>query len=157
MSSFRPPSSPTVKTYHTLKSHAKSSEDIEQEKDMEKEGEDKDRKEKRHVRKKTKLKDDLKDSKSTTSKTKNSRDDTIVEEQTQDNILSATNITRETQTSAMTLPIDSPLSNIVPKQIQFELLISQAHHLPLVSSQQRSVNYIYNVLYMSLYIFILSQ
>ena len=124
---------------------------------MEKKGEDKDRKEKRHVRKKTKLKDDLKDSKSTTSKTKNSRDDTIVEEQTQDNILSATNITRETQTSAATLPIDSPLSNIVPKQILFELLISQAHHLPLVSSQQRSVNYIYNVLYMSLYIFILSQ
>ena len=112
---------------------------------MEKEGEDKDRKEKRHVRKKTKLKDDLKDSKSTTSKTKNSRDDTIVEEQTQDNVLSATSITRETQTSAVTFPIDSSLSNIVPKQIQFELLISQAHHLPLVSSQQMSVNYIYNV------------
>ena len=105
------------------------------------------------------MKNDIKDeeyySKSITSKTKNSRDDTIVEEQAQDNILCTTSITRETQTSSVTLPIDSPLSNIVPKQIQFQLLISQAHHLPLVSSQQRSVNYIYNVLYMSLYIVIL--
>ena len=124
---------------------------------MEKEGENEDRKEKRHVRIITKLKDELKGNKSTTSKTKSSRDDTIVEEQTYDNILPATSITRETQTSAVTLPIDGPLSNIVPKQILFELLISQAHHLPLISSQQRSVNYIYNVLYMSLYIFTLSQ
>ena len=95
---------------------------------MEKEGRYKDRKEKGHVRKKTKLKDNAKDgeycSKSTTSKTKSSRTDTIIEEQTQDKILSATSITKETQTSAMTLPVDSPLSNIVHKQILFEVIIS---------------------------------
>ena len=98
MSSVRPPSSPTVKTYHTLKSHEKSSENIEHEKDMVKEGGDKDREEKRHVRKKTKLKDNAKDgeycTKTTTSKTKSSRTDTIIEEQTQDKILSATSITK---------------------------------------------------------------
>ena len=116
---------------------------------MEKERGDKDRKEKGHVRKKTKMKDDAKDrehcSKSTTTKTKSSRTDTIIEEQTQDKILSATSITKETQTLAITPRVDDSLSNIIPKQILFELLISQAHHLPLISSQQRSVNYIHNV------------
>ena len=145
-----------MKTYHTLKSHEKSSENIEHEKDIENKGGDKDKKEKGHVRKKTKLKDSAKDgeycSKPTTSKTKSSRTNTIIGEQTQDKILSATSITKETQTSSMTLPVDSPLSNIVHKQIQFELLISQAHHLPLISSQQRSVNYIYNVcIYITFY------
>ena len=74
------------------------------------------------------MKDDAKDreycSKFTTSKTKSSRTDTIIEEQTQDKILSATSITKETQTLAMTLPVDDSLSNIIPKQILFELLIS---------------------------------
>ena len=156
MPSFRPPSSSTVKTYHTLESHEKSSENIEHEKDIEKEGGYKDRKEKGHVRKKTKLnaKDGEYCTKTTTSKTKSSRTNTIIEEQTQDKILSATSITKETQTSSVTLPVDSPLSNIVPKQIQFELLISQAHHLPLISSQQRSMNYIYNVY---IHHFLLSQ
>ena len=87
-----------MKTYHTLESHEKSSENIEHEKDMEKEGGYKDRKKKGHVRKKTKLKDSAKDgehcSKSTTSKTKSSRPDTINKELTQDKILSATSITK---------------------------------------------------------------